>query len=505
MKKSSITTSSIFFYFNRPEYVSSPEAFLSYLGWSVINEIEPNRKNNKVTSDKKGYVYEKLRPTTSKIVTIEQTKPEKENYSKFLEILHDNVDSHNLCLDETRILSSLFNSLKGVQPKKARGQAAIPITPACLFYQNSIGMHAKKNPANIGEIFKQMYNMGSKDKIMINPSYQWLQALSNYLDTNIYSLIEQISREIVPIDKELIDRIQDIDINSGKHINNKDNTYPIWLRNAETPFKWFKNTWDAFCSNTHGWERVMPARRWVDWSSTILRTTIGFGFLWEASFYKKLFEMIINNQVTPRVAQERILNSDVLLKWDSPTVQPSLRNVNNSIKNVLRDGLAFKDILDAEILSFFEKNDIPSDFNKKIMSENGLSHFIKWARNNLDKNRLIRKSENYEMNITNTYETIMYALLCRNDYTDQADYYGLLKRRSNRFTVVEPGPEWVVTVASVLTGRPGGATTLKNIKQSLRMLGLNPSKDLLIFELENAGLTRSSHDADEAIIVKAGF
>ena len=43
------------------------------------------------------------------------------------------------------------------------------------------------------------------------------------------------------------------------------------------------------------------------------------------------------------------------------------------------------------------------------------------------------------------------------------------------------------------------------VKESLAELGLAPSRDTLVHELERAGLSRSSHDADDGIEVAAGF
>ena len=60
-------------------------------------------------------------------------------------------------------------------------------------------------------------------------------------------------------------------------------------------------------------------------------------------------------------------------------------------------------------------------------------------------------------------------------------------------------------MASLAARRPGHFTSLRAIRQQLRLLGISAPREILVNELERAGLARSSHDADDAIVVQPGF
>ena len=142
-------------------------------------------------------------------------------------------------------------------------------------------------------------------------------------------------------------------------------------------------------------------------------------------------------------------------------------------------------------------------------SPTGLADFVARAQ------RLMNQSSRAELlscfggdlkpSAKNTLETVRYLLLCRQVHGEDADFYGLLARHGRRWAVVEPGPEWIVVFASLSAKQPGGWANLRQLKDSLKELGLSPSRETVVQELERAGLSRSSHDADDGIDVAAGF
>ena len=105
----------------------------------------------------------------------------------------------------------------------------------------------------------------------------------------------------------------------------------------------------------------------------------------------------------------------------------------------------------------------------------------------------------------NMLETIRYLLVSRNEIGRQADFYGLLATRSRRFLVVEPGEEWIVVLSGLSSKEPGAHGILRDLRAGLRDLGIEAQRTTVIQELERAGLARSSHDADDAILIWAGF
>ena len=103
----------------------------------------------------------------------------------------------------------------------------------------------------------------------------------------------------------------------------------------------------------------------------------------------------------------------------------------------------------------------------------------------------------------NTWETIRYSLLSRSSDGEQ-DLYALLKS-AGRYTWVEPGQEWLVTISSLQTAGPGQLSRMTDLTSALIAIGIDASQRTLVSRLENYGLARSSHDADDALEIMPGF
>ena len=103
----------------------------------------------------------------------------------------------------------------------------------------------------------------------------------------------------------------------------------------------------------------------------------------------------------------------------------------------------------------------------------------------------------------NTWETMRYSLLDRTK-SGADDLYALL-RPAGRYTWVEPGQEWLVTIASLQASGPGELSRLTDLEQALSALGIEVSQQTLVERLEGFGLARSSHDADDALEIMTGF
>jgi len=107
----------------------------------------------------------------------------------------------------------------------------------------------------------------------------------------------------------------------------------------------------------------------------------------------------------------------------------------------------------------------------------------------------------------NRFEFLKYTSLSRgsnSDIGDQSDLY-YLARNNTRSMWFEPGPEWIVVVASLTTLGPGRQCTLKELEDNLRMMGVRIRRGLLVDMLGSHGLTTDSPDADEAILIQSGF
>ena len=116
-------------------------------------------------------------------------------------------------------------------------------------------------------------------------------------------------------------------------------------------------------------------------------------------------------------------------------------------------------------------------------------------------------------NSKNIRELIRYLLMSRSNENEQSrseaaeqqDFYGLFRKRGTRYLFVEPSTEWVAVLASLARKSPKDATTLSNVLDDLRRLGLQPSVETLTNCLEATGLARSAPDADIGIMVASAF
>ena len=239
---------------------------------------------------------------------------------------------------------------------------------------------------------------------------------------------------------------------------------------------------------------TLPARRWVDWSSCVLRTALSLCFLWESRYYRNLGYSILTNNPDP----DFVLGlNDPLLNWMDESTPLSSRNEHKKIKAYVADGLNIRRWLEAI------KDDYPS-----IQNSDDLAGIIHDLAENLTKEHRdsLEICFNGGINTKNgTYETIVYNLSNRNEWGESADLYGLLKKVKRIYRIVEPSPEWLTVIASLSTNPKTKMTTFSNLKSKLSSLGVGFSKNALIKELERLGLSRVMNDADEAIEIKAAF
>ena len=149
----------------------------------------------------------------------------------------------------------------------------------------------------------------------------------------------------------------------------------------------------------------------------------------------------------------------------------------------------------------------PRDFDE---DDNGLEHWLKHARRALTEANVDLGSRvsgalaaKKSGSANNSWETIRYSLLDRSE-SKSGDLYAVL-RPIGKFTTVEPGQEWLVAVASLLSGSPGGSCRLSDLQAALGALGISASSRTLVERLEQYGIARSSHDADDALEISAGF
>jgi len=259
-----------------------------------------------------------------------------------------------------------------------------------------------------------------------------------------------------------------------------------------------------------GWFDVLPSRRWIDWTLCLLRTSLALSYLWEAQLLYRIEAASREHAAGPRgLAWSRLtsfLSGDyVLANFEDPFLPPKHKNCAQAIRQVLQDGQAAREILKER-------------FNEGVQANTGgppislINEIDAWlnasGKPGSGKPNLGPRSA-FEQLPKNTYEFIRYTLLQRpsdDDTWDQADFYYLARSdKSRKYFWFEPGPEWLVVAVSLCAGRPHGTCTLRELRNDLKLLGINVERGILVKMLENYGLSTDSPDADDALVIQSGF
>ena len=500
----------IFPVLNRPEYPKNPEAFQSALAWSLVDfapvvddkEVtEGNGGNSSSFNKPLGLIYKKITASRARQIRLQETRPTEADLTSFAGRLLAAGLLPEEALEIENVAQSLLDALEGVKPDKAKGVAATPLTRSIAYLQNPVGVHTKANPPNFARIIEQVYSAGDrKSEVGKSAALSWYKAITASGGQALESTIEKafashLASPPLP-DLESVDLAGLFDLQ----------VQPDWLRNSDTPFKWFHSTWSDFCQDS--WRNSLPSRRWSDWASCILRTGISLAFLWECRFYRNLGRILLKDEIDGPEARDSLLSgAGPLLEWHEPGTSLTVKDQGPTIRTTIRDGTSIRTYLreDSDLLERLGGN--ASDI-ARWQSIEGFGEFITALHGLVDedaRNEIAGRFGQQPSAAKNTIETVQYSLLSRKESGRQADFYGVLARRSRRFVVVEPGEEWIVVIASMCARQPGGTAVLKAVRSALRDLGIGVDRQTLVGELERAGLTASSHDADDAIEVWAGF
>jgi hypothetical protein len=482
----------LLFALNRPEYPKNPEVLQSALAWS-LEDRKPTAKTGK------GLVYEQISPSISKSIEILQSRP---NLADSIRLLDDIglVIGSGAPQDE-RMGDSLWNQLRAVSAQKAKAYSAVPITPGATMLQDAIGVHAKAGPPNFAEIIEQVYRAGAHQPVPSREAARrWYQAISAYKGDQLLEFLDAVAGRLL---EALIGRNPLPGVKDGAAaVEEPVGQQPQWLKGVGTPMRWFHESWNVLCSEE--WRRALPPQRWADWASCVLRTAIALTFLWEARFFQRLGRILLSDHPTDQV-KALVAMPLPLLRWRESGLPISVRDENSRLIRTVLDGTRIRALL-GEILVAHAPHG-----GAQWHMEKGLEKFTEWFCKETDLSSRFREdlsdcfgSGKFSA-ANNVLETIRYLLLARAESGRQADFYGVLRRRSGRFLVVSPGEEWMVVVASLAAGSPGKKCTLGRLRTSLSALGIYAEREQVIQELERAGLSRSSHDADDAIVVWSGF
>ena len=491
----------VFFDINRIQYPTAPELMQSDLAWSIPKVERQKEENDKGETLGVGYVYtdSDFRQTNLAKIIRKGTRPEKNEFSEIL--TSNGLKLHDP--DNASMLSkAILDSIRGFKPVKSNFHPTTAILPEMMFGMDLNGM-AGASPPNIALIIEQMYRLGARESDEEKrAAILWYKALGSNVGDRFFASLQKSIRQssIVP---------DHVELPAPEELTHSDASpsMPEWMREVKTPFRFLNRSWEDLCSEE--WVSALPRKRWADWATCVLRVSIGMGFLWESRFFRRIGQELLRDNFDLDTALDHILKSDPIAQWLPESEPVSVRDVNSLLKNLMSDG---------QNIHRFLKNDFCESYKDELNDKldgcpkgETLATFIEFARDVVIKDPSIKSKLRGCFNTginsysSNLQEAINGTLDCRKRYGEDADYYSLIRRESRNYMVVSPGPEFMVVIASLAAKKPGQNTTLREVRKALLDLGLQPSRSLVVRELERTGLCQSSHDADDGVSVSPGF
>ena len=540
----SIKNTDLILKINRPQYVPFSEIFISEIAWRLANlpgwteniEIR-NRETGKNKSKGIGLVYDsKIQNEETENLVFVATRPDiTPDYLRiWVRVLEQNRFNF-LSGDQSDSARSVADAMRGVQVDKSKRQAATPLSPHIALLQNRQGIFGKKAPIDIGLIIEQIFALGDPEienyeELKISPSDSasslWYLAMRTRLhddyelariDASVRDFIQQHPYNLDPnrIVEKIFPDINDPELLMKPRIEmtQKNQVTTIFL-GEQTPFFWFHKAWTSLTSER--WIKALPARRWTDWATTVLRVAFGFSYIWDANWYLALASTITSsetesnvnerclyssrseNQTKEKVTVDFILRSprlvsNLAMHWKDSDSSVSTKDVAQSVRLTLSRGLQVRKILD--------------DFYKTAGEDLTLEEALFALHSDVALRQSLIQAQKgkFNSNANSLWEAVKYSLMARSGSGDMADFYGLLRSRNRKFLIIDPATEWMAVISSLAIDSPDGIGDLGKVRTELARLGLQPSVRELTKCLEAAGLAQSAADADIAVSVKSAF
>ncbi len=381
----------------------------------------------------------------------------------------------------------LSASIAGLESRGGKGQSATPMTPGLALLQARRGVVGVTGPYNVAPAIERMYTLGGSCPPVEDPGFsaadQWIRATEGRLEADpLLRLLDTAAKEAL---LRNFSRKEGGPPNGGAAPRNP-------CLGPNTPFSWFRVSWDRLTSPE--WVKALPARTWTDWAMAVIRGGLAFGYLWEIRWYQTIAKLVLRGgDELQEVGWADLVamanHQGPLLKWLDQTQPVSLRDVASSLKDTCTTYAA----LSEEVKTTFKKA------NDEAVGQSLL-------RASRDPEKRARFNEALQPSSNKNCHELLRAILVVGDEQGRyADHYGLLEKIGQRWSVVNPGTEWVAVVASLSMDEPKSSSTLNEVSASLKKLGLQPSNQELTKYLELAGLARGAPDADGAVVVRGAF
>lgn len=481
----------------RPQYVSVPEGFISALASRCYVVDFAGLAGDEVPAA----VYEANPQGRRPKRPPHQTRPYGQSVEDFAaELETAGLISYN---GQKELARAVASGIAGVRTRAWRGRAAIPMSIGLALAQNVRGLAGTKNPPDLAAILDRFFAMGAPEGAdgQFGASETWARAaarraridpLVGMIDTALSEIVFVSGYEPRPDAICPIHRVVDRSDTTGSVLGEDEVKSCLRIHGSNgnfqgTPFSWFYDTWTKLCSDV--WVEALPARVWVDWASTVLRLAFGMGYLWEVSWYESIAQSVIQND--DRTSDQLARSIGALLPWRDSASSVSVRDVaaatrwrvmrSHDVRTCVQDWTKRHDLstADEQLVAMRSDPTLRRDLGRAL-AEGGSTN-------------------------ANLWEAINYSLLTRVGTGEDTDHYGLLRKHGPRYTVPDPGVEWLAAIASLSCPGPSQSTNVATLMANLRAMGLRPDRGDLVRRLEEAGVARGSADADQAVEIKAAF
>lgn len=459
---------------NRPQYFPASEVLVSSLVWGTGDWAYADQ-------EVRGSRFQRRGPHKSGIV---ETTPEApEEVAAFADALRKG-GLQTQAPDKT-LVTSVIKGVTGVTSQKAKAIPASPMTTHLALAQSLRGVLGVNNPPDVGGILESMYLLGDVHGVAGDgPSPmadRWVRAATHRLKDDLV---------LAAADAAMATSVDLVDGGPTNKASSRS-SHALWAGHLEnSPFAWLHTNWSKLTSQE--WVAALPPRVWTDWCTTLLRMGMAFGYLFENHWFEAVGRSILTDDDGDAAAGA--LNfSQPLLNWPGSRLPVSSRNVKPEIRRVVAKGALVR----AHLQGHFEK-----DFAGLSLRE-----ALAEVKGNADVRHGVRDAmsgRSWPGACKNMYETILYSLQQR-DASGEVDYYGLLRQHGHRYSVIQPGTEWIAVVASLSCDEPGGETNVGKVLESLGRLGLRPELMEIVQALESAGLAQGSADADHGVRVRSAY
>lgn len=395
------------------------------------------------------------------------------------------------------LADALADELQGVKATNSPRISAIPITPSTSLLQSYTGVIGSKSAERFDQVLNQIFAAGAGPLYAGPTAGELLIAtLRARMATDGFliaieravrrGILSRIDASVSDVPGEQVSRIAPPGAAA----------YPAWLMH-QTPFAWFKRSWEQLMSDE--WSAVLPARRWVDWVSTVARLAIGFSELWQARMLDVIGEFILSDEPEGSIeAIKRSMKLNPLINWQDGDLYGRARNVQVDIRTLITRGALIESFIDKQV------ND------GRIKLTDDLDTVMTVLRTRADRKTLneVLANRNKLDRGKNRRAAVESCLTARSTDGEHTDHYGFLVQKGPSratYRIVDPSTEVIAILASLSCGSPNNICTVGDVRRDLRALGLEPSVPELVSRLVRAGLSTKMADASDAIEVHSAF